>query len=318
MDIQRPEMDGLEATRRIRRDSGFTDLPIIAMTAHAMAGDREKSLAAGMDDHITKPIDQAVLCQTLKRWIGEKRTASPPRRPHAPSGVSGTGLPLPSLPGIDQVEALKVLNKNTRLFVKLLYDFRKSFSSLPTLLRNLSEAGRWPEIQVKAHTVKGVAGYLGASGLMEAAQKLEIALKNNRREEATNHLVSLITALDTVLSSLAALPAREEDAPVRDRKTPERDIDGDIDGGEAESSRQVLVGRLGIETEDPLQLLIASLKRGELIAEKQFAEVTVLLADTGLDAHLKTIAALIDDIEYEKAAEVAGGLLRMIQQGREN
>ncbi len=314
MDIQMPEMDGLEATRRIRRDNRFTDLPIVAMTAHAMAGDREKSLAAGMDDHITKPIDQAVLCQTLKRWIGEKQTASPQRKPHAPSSVSGADLPLPSLPGIDQVEALKVLNKNTGLFVKLLYDFRKSFSSLPTLLRNLSEAGRWPEIQEKAHTVKGVAGYLGASGLMEAAQKLEIALKNNRREEATNHLVSLITALDTVLSSLAALPAQEEDAPVRDRRTPERDIDGE----EAGRSRQVLVGRLGIDTEDPLQLLIASLKRGELTAEEQLAEVTVLLADAGLDEHLKTIAALIDDIEYEKAAEVAGGLLGMIQQGREN
>jgi two-component system sensor histidine kinase/response regulator len=318
MDIQMPDMDGLEATRRIRRDSGFKDLPIIAMTAHAMAGDREKSLAAGMDDHITKPIDQAVLCQTLKKWIGGEQTASPQQKPHAPSSVSATGLALPSLPGIDQAEALKVLNKNTRLFVKLLYDFRKNFSSLPPLLRNLSEAGRWPEIQEKAHTVKGVAGYLGASGLMEAAQKLEIALKNNRREEATNHLVSLINALDTVLSSLAALPAQEEAAPGRDKRSPERDIDGDIVGEEAEKSRQVLVGRLGIETEDPLQLLIASLKKGELIAEERLAEVTVRLADTGLDEHLKTIAALIDDIEYEKAAEVAGNLLAMIQQGREN
>ena len=309
MDIQMPDMDGLEATRIIRRDNQFKDLPIIAMTAHAMAGDREKSLASGMNDHITKPINQAVLYRTLKEWIGKRPAATLQRKHRSPSGASIVDPLLLSLPGIDQVKALKVLNNNTGLLVTLLYDFKRNFSSLPALLMNLSEAALWPEIQEKAHTIKGVAGYLGASFLMDAAEKLEKALKDNRLEDAPNHLVSLINALDTVLSSLSLLPALEEDAIVQQRKSPER---------EAEKSRQVLVGQLGTAPENPLQLLIDSLKKGELIAEQQFAEVKVLLADIGLDEDLKTIAALIDDIEYEKAAEIAGNLLSMVQQGREN
>jgi len=69
MDIQMPVMGGFEATQEIRKDSRFKDLPIIAMTAHAMAGDREKSLAAGMNDHVTKPIDPDELFSALVRWI---------------------------------------------------------------------------------------------------------------------------------------------------------------------------------------------------------------------------------------------------------
>ncbi len=74
MDVQMPVMDGYTATRTIRRDPRFKDLPIIAMTAHAMAGDQEKSTAAGMNDHVTKPIDPEQLFATLARWIGAGKT----------------------------------------------------------------------------------------------------------------------------------------------------------------------------------------------------------------------------------------------------
>jgi two-component system sensor histidine kinase/response regulator len=134
---------------------------------------------------------------------------------------------------------------------------------------------------------------------MQAAQKLEDALKNNQREDAANYLVSFINALDTILSSLSALPALYEDALIQENKSPERDVSG-------------------TEVEDPVQILIGQLKKGELAAEEQFAEVEHLLAGSGFDEHLKTIAALIDDIEYEKAAEIAGNLLNIVQQKREN
>ena len=84
MDIQMPEVDGLSATRRIRAIGAFAALPIVAMTAHAMAGDRERSLAAGMNDHIAKPIDPDLLFRTLLAWIDPARLAArtaPPRRP---------------------------------------------------------------------------------------------------------------------------------------------------------------------------------------------------------------------------------------------
>ena len=75
MDIQMPEMDGFEATKRIRENSNLAHIPIIAMTAHAMSGDAEKSLAAGMQDHVTKPIDPDVLYSTLLAWLGGKGSA---------------------------------------------------------------------------------------------------------------------------------------------------------------------------------------------------------------------------------------------------
>jgi hypothetical protein len=90
MDVQMPVMDGYTATRTIRRDPRFKDLPIIAMTAHAMAGDQEKSTAAGMNDHVTKPIDPDKLFETLAKWIGA------PGSPLDQEGVAPTIPPEPA------------------------------------------------------------------------------------------------------------------------------------------------------------------------------------------------------------------------------
>jgi two-component system, sensor histidine kinase and response regulator len=315
MDIQMPEMDGLEVTRRIRQISQFNNLPIIAMTAHAMAGDRDKSLAAGMNDHITKPIDQAVLNQTLKAWITENKDVVHEKEPRTTSNVTETndGV-LPFLPGIDKEKALKTLNYNTHLLIKLLHTFKKSFGSLPALLRELSEAGKWDEIRNKAHTVKGVAGYIGSLFLVEAAEKLEEALKKNQQEEAASHLVSFINALDTILSSLSVLPDQEEDHLLRNHMNSAKEVSAP----ENEKPTQALTGRFGTEVEDPLLVLIEQLKNGELAAEEQCAEVSHLLATSGFDEEFKTIAALIDDIEYEQAAEIAVTILHKLQQRCEN
>jgi two-component system sensor histidine kinase/response regulator len=300
MDIQMPVMDGLEATRRIRQNRRFKDLPIIAMTAHAMTGDRDKSLAAGMNDHITKPIDPAVLYLALKKWIKGKEPAIPGKSVERPSAfASADGLSLPDLPGINREEALKILNNNADLFVKMLYDFQKNFSSLPTLLREMSGAGQWSEIQKKAHTVKGIAGYIGSFVLMQAAERLENALRNNSREEAVNHLALFINTLDDILSALSALPLRESNHLSQKLGTSTRVV-----GDE--------------EVEETVQLLIDQLHRGEMAAEQQFGEVEKLLAGTGFDKQLQTIALLIEDIEYESAAEMVTTLLDTLRQNREN
>ncbi len=295
MDIQMPVMDGLEATRRIRQNSKFEKLPIIAMTAHAMTGDKEKSLAAGMNGHITKPIDSAALYKVIRKWLGSKPPALQAQKPQAATAVLSTGIfTLPHLAGIDQDEALKILNNKTDLFVKMLYDFKKNFSFLPTQLRELSVAGNWSDIERKAHTIKGVSGYIGSFALMRAAEQLENALRDDRREAAVQHLTTFIHALDDILSSLSVLPVLEEPAP-EEPDTPVRDIQLE-------------------EVEQPLCILITQLQRGELAAEEQFTVVQKLLSGSGFDKQLRTLASLIEDIEYENAVEIVVGLLDMLRQ----
>ncbi|MFH0782988.1 MAG: response regulator [Pseudomonadota bacterium] len=296
MDIQMPVMDGLEATRRIRQNALYKDLPIIAMTAHAMTGDKEKSLAAGMNGHITKPIDSATLNETLKKWLRRKApTLKKIKLQPPPSAPSTVDIVLPHLPGIDQDEALKILNNKTDLFVKMLYDFQKSFSSLPTHMRELSVAGNWADIQRRAHTVKGVSGYIGSFALMRAAEQLENALRDDQRETAMQHLTTFINALDEILSSLSALPPREE-KPFTE---------------ESNTSRKIVKIE---EVEVPICLLIAQLQRAELAAEEQFIVVEKLLLGAGFDKQLRELAGLIEDIEYENAVKMANLLLDMLRQ----
>ncbi|MBE0583254.1 MAG: response regulator [Desulfofustis sp.] len=286
MDIQMPEMDGLEATRRIRRDGRHGELPIIAMTAHAMTGDRDKSLAAGMNDHITKPIDQKVLYQTLKQWIAPTDGgAAPPAEPSA-AVVADDGA-LPDLPGIDSEQAIRVLNGSSSLFRKMLYEFKHEYALLPTRLRELSESGQWEKIGVYAHTVKGIAGYIGAPDLGATARELEEVLKEQRRDEAGGLLMAFIDALDAVLSALSALP------PLTVKKGP---------AGRLED--------LGVDRKcELLHELIGQLERGEAAAEHLFGELREQLDGDGDDELLKKIGAAIDDIEYDDAAVLAQELL---------
>lgn len=299
MDIQMPEMDGLEATRRIRRNSQLQDLPIIAMTAHAMAGDREKSLAAGMNEHITKPINQAELYQTLKVWIPEKQSATRPHLAGRAAEVSSTeDVSLPFLPGINQVEALKAVNNNKKLLVKMFHDFKKHYSDLPDILRSLAVAGQWQEIQDKAHAIKGVSGYIGSTALMQAAQTLEATLKNDQPGDAQHHLDFFIHTLDKILTALAALPVEQ----VEKKPGQTHPIRGQVTGGGA--------------IEELLRELIEQLKKGEAAAEEQFIRIEQQLAGAGFAQHLQTVANLINDIEYDRAAEVTELLLdKILQQG---
>ena len=300
MDIQMPVMDGLEVTRRIRQNNRFQDIPIIAMTAHAMAGDRDKSLAAGMNGHITKPIDQTVLYQTLKDWISEKQPGTLPPIPDRTNSVSRVDInSLPFLPGINQVEAFKALDQNKELFVKILYDFKKRYSDFPAILRELSVIGNWQEIQDKAHTIKGVSAYIGSSLLMRAAQNLEDALKNDQREDAASYLVSFINAFDEILSTLSVLPALQEEPLIQPNHNP-------MEVGWEK------------EVEDLVRVLIGQLRKGEVAAEEQFVNIEKILSYAGFNKQLKTIADLIDDIEYESAADMTEILLRSIQQQRES
>jgi two-component system sensor histidine kinase/response regulator len=299
MDIQMPELDGLEATRRIRTFIRYADLPIIAMTAHAMTGDREKSLAAGMNDHITKPLNPQDLYRTLRRWLTPGTTSTATASTGLEEKESGKKVAwLPDLPGIDLQEALNILGNKQELLLKMLHEFRRNNSLLPTRLRELSQEGNWPEIQHWAHTIKGVAGYLGAKKLQQTSEGLETALSRGRQEDSVVLLVEFIDSLDSVLSALAELP------PIPGKSKPHPD-------------RQAAGSATPSEVEKHLQTLIEHLHKGEFAAEEQFSELAELLTGTGYDDRLEIICDLIEDVEYESAAEQSRKLLELFRQNVE-
>jgi ABC-type amino acid transport substrate-binding protein/DNA-binding response OmpR family regulator/HPt (histidine-containing phosphotransfer) domain-containing protein len=181
MDLQMPEMDGYEATRRIRADARFERLPLIAMTAHAMADEREQCLTAGMNEHIPKPIDPTLLYSVLSQWL--KPAPDQPQPRHADNPEEDNSFEFPAdLPGIDLQWGLERVGGNRRLYLNLLREFVINHGGdmevLETsLLRRDTETARRT-----LHTLEGVSGNIGAHTLQQASKDLHHDLAKNKTE----------------------------------------------------------------------------------------------------------------------------------------
>jgi PAS domain S-box-containing protein len=217
MDIQMPEMDGLQATEELRRDGRFGDLPIIAMTAHAMAGDREQSLQAGMNDHVTKPIDPDALFAVLLRWVrpGEREaaTSSPPSQTAAAARREAAPPPVEGLPGIDRATGLRRVAGNEALYGKLLLDFHRDYAASIDRVRAALGESRLADAERQVHTLKGVAGNIGAMELHRAAQELDSALRQGDLGKAGSLLPDIDRELSVVIKGLG--PLAEQAATAR-------------------------------------------------------------------------------------------------------
>ncbi|MBA5604876.1 response regulator [Duganella sp. FT3S] len=169
MDCQMPVMDGYEATRKLREDVRFADLPVIAMTANAMMGDKERCLAAGMNDFIAKPIDVGQLFTTLARWIK-------PRQPAAEAATQETvpeSQPLPAIAGLKMEAALQRMGGNAALMRKLLGRFVETQIDAMQRIADAMDNNDLATATRAAHTVKGLAGNIGAVALADAAARVE-------------------------------------------------------------------------------------------------------------------------------------------------
>jgi PAS domain S-box-containing protein len=176
MDVQMPEMDGIDATRAIRSDLQHETLPIIAMTAHAMEGDRERCLAAGMNDYVTKPIEENELLGVLSKWLPVRSSTTPVK-----AGGDDAGGDLPyDLPGIDVIGGLKRASGNRRLFKQLLSNFCVENQTLATQIRQAIDHEQPSTAMDVLHTLKGTSSTLGADRVAEASAALEKALSDSQ------------------------------------------------------------------------------------------------------------------------------------------
>ena len=238
MDLQMPVLDGYDAVRRLRSDPRFDNLPILAMTAHAMAGERERCLALGMQDYITKPLVPAQLYDTVANWrrptaaqAGAPLAAAPPSpQPGALPPLVDAPMPapaataladLPEVSGLDRARLLAHCDQNPALARRLLRGMAQDYADGLAGWHAWVAAGDWASLRQAAHTLQGLAGTLAADALRSAAQALEqaavaqdTAAAGPLLQATESHLAGLLIALHAVRTQIADAPAAPAGVPV--------------------------------------------------------------------------------------------------------
>ena len=217
MDIEMPEMDGYQAAKTIRLDPRFQNLPVIAMTAHALKGDREKCLEAGMNDYVAKPIEERELYSALLRWIepGDRDIGKSELIMAMSREEPWEGMPV-DIFGLDLGVGLEHIQGNTGLYKKILRNFRHKYQGAVEEISAYIAENKIDEAERLTHSIKGVAGNIGASGLFSAAKNLDDALKQEKTEDLETLLDLFNQSLTQILASLNSLetepgtPAAEE------------------------------------------------------------------------------------------------------------
>jgi CheY-like chemotaxis protein len=218
-------MDGYTATREIRNlKSEIRNVPIIAMTAHAMAGDDKKSIEAGMNDHATKPIDPDQLFATLQKWIKPAAERAAVQKPPVLDAPPGPDQAVPDedelpefLTGFDLAAGLKRLRGNKRLYRKLLLDFGENYGGVAAEINEALAAGDFRQAHSLVHNIKGLAGNLEATDLQVAAVEMEKLVKGDQKETPSNNqldqkLMELEKTINQALEAVRTLgiPAEEK------------------------------------------------------------------------------------------------------------
>ncbi|MCK7578905.1 MAG: response regulator [Chromatiales bacterium] len=301
MDCQMPVMDGYMATRAIRRRPELAELPVIAMTANVMSGDREKALDAGMNDHIGKPINVREMFITMAKWIRPAHPSAAPTSVAAGSTVdvdSELGA-LPELPGVDVRAGLAISQNDLRLYRKLLRRFRDSQGDFGA---RFAAARQDPDPEAAtrcAHTLKGVAGNIGAQDVQLAAQALESACQAGESGERLDGLLAeTLARLESVIAGLAAFEATESGAVAGARPSTKAVVD-------PEALRSLL---------ERMRVL---LENGDTEIGESMGSLESLLAGTTFADALTRIRSTIEDYAFEDALTLVSELQAMLDAARD-
>ena len=299
MDVQMPMLDGYETTRRVRKESGFRDLPIIAMTAHAYADEGDRCRSAGMNDCIVKPVDVAHLLATLHRWCRPHRQDGPappesnsesdsdseseldagPGSRSAPKKASS--LPA-SLPGIDLTTGLMRAGNDTHFYLRLLVQLYADHRNHAARIRALMAAGERNKASQTAHMLAGIALNLGAEEVGHCARTVE------QRIDATDD--DLETALIALSASISALGEAIAGLPASGNLPGAEPIDSDALLGSVRQLQALLAGR-------------------NLRAREQSDSLLQRVVDPDVRGSLETAGGQIDRLDFDAARQTVGALL---------
>jgi signal transduction histidine kinase/CheY-like chemotaxis protein len=279
MDLQMPEMDGFTATRLLRSDSRLRKFPIIAMTAHALVEERQRCLDAGMNDHVSKPIDPDNLFATLLRWA--KPSPKPPveSRERVTHIKTSEDVALPEIAGVKVADGLNRVAGNKRLYRDLLGQFAAKQRDAAAQLSTALENGDLKLAERIAHTVKGVAGNLGIIDVQSAAQKLEKALRDGEENVST-----MLTEFESVIGTQvqAIEKALRDSATARPETVPTLSFDG-----EAAAAAIVALRRL--------------LEASDGNAEESFRSLQDAVENVVEKPYLDALSESINDFDFDAA-----------------
>ena len=287
MDCQMPVMDGYAATREIRARPAFAKLPILALTANALDGDRDRVLEAGMNDHIAKPLNVGRLFSVIARWVTPSRPASPAPSPRPARPARATRSPFAAprdLPGVDRAAGLAVAGGDPALHRRLLARFLAGNVDFPATFR-AALAGDDPSAAERlAHSLKSSAAHVGATEVAAAAERLERACASSDKTAITATLATCEAALAPVLAGIAALAPAPVPAPA-----PTRPLD------------PALVAPMVAE----LEKLLA---RNDSRAADLVDSISAASAGTELAPLLAPVSAAISNYEFDQAASLLGAV----------
>jgi PAS domain S-box-containing protein len=302
MDIQMPEMDGFTATRKIRNlgMEHVDRLPIIALSSHAIVGDREKSLAAGMNDHLSKPINPNVLEATLLQWLPqEKRAAIVADEPSLFTKQKLVSIPLPA--GLDVEEGLNRVGGDQKFYLKLLRNFVAEYGETPTLLLQELRTDQLKDAIYRVHAIRGVAGNLGGKDMEAAAAELENACQAMTENSESSVLFAIgeplrvfIDRHEALITAIGVVFAQQP-AVLLDKPKPEGKP------GSAEELHPLLERlKLALASEEPLPCMKImeelSQRRWSESHETALAEVNRLVQQYELAEALAFLNKEFDDV----------------------
>ncbi len=284
MDIQMPEMDGMEATGQIRKQSTdendrFARLPIIAMTAQAMTGDKEKSIEVGMNDYVSKPINPQLLAATLSRWLEPVEPPKSDKPLKKAKDKLETGKRPKTLKGINIKAGINRIGGNEDAYFRLLHGFAKRYSGSPQAIREHIEQDNLVEAEKLCHTLKGVTGNIGAEELYAVLTAIDDQLKEEKKP-AGQQLEQLEEKFGAVVAEIFSIPGTEQNKKYQKKSSAPADM-------------EKLAGQLNRLT----KVMDEDLGKAQVLLDEIRSDV----GGTALGRHLDRIAESLEEFDIDTA-----------------